>query len=83
MKTMRDNFEALPEIAKLIKEGDAFYCDKGDWYLCKDVDNSAIELALETAWYAFQEQQKKIDAVLEYINDEKWMDEYGDYHCPF
>ena len=31
---------------------------------------------------AWDYQQKKIDAVLKYINDEGWFDEYGDHHCP-
>ena len=60
---MREQFEKLPEIANLIQEGDAFYCDKGEWYLCPNIDDSAIEMALDKAWYAFQEQQKRIDAI--------------------
>ena len=57
----REKFEALPRIAKLIKQGEAFYCNKGNYYLCQDIDNSAIELALDVAWHAFQEQQKIIN----------------------
>ena len=60
---MREQFERLPEIANLMQEGNAFYCDKGEWYLCPNIDDSAIEMALDMAWYAFQEQQKKIDAI--------------------
>lgn len=67
MTELRKQFEDLPEIEKLIKEGDTFYCDKGNWYLCRGIDNSAIDLALETAWYAFQEQQKKIDSLLDHV----------------
>lgn len=54
-------FEELPEIKKLIEEGDAFYCNKGEWYLCKNVDDSAIELALDTALSVFKGQQQEIE----------------------
>lgn len=37
---------------------------------------------LNGALWAFEEQQKKIGKVLEYINGETWIDEYGDTHCP-
>ena len=37
---------------------------------------------LNGALWAFGLQQKKIDNVLEYINDETWVDIYGDMHCP-
>lgn len=70
MKTqneMRSEFEKLEEIANLIQGGNAFYCDKGDWYLCQNIDHSAIEMALDMAWYAFKEQQKKIDDVLNLV----------------
>ncbi|MBQ0111515.1 MAG: hypothetical protein KBT03_00125 [Bacteroidales bacterium] len=73
---MREQFEKLPEIANLIQEGNAFYCDKGDWYLCPNIDDSAIETALDMAWYTFQEvhkelleQQKRIDTVSKYLVD--------------
>lgn len=36
----------------------------------------------EVSKEAWDYQQKKIDAVLKYINDEGWFDEYGDHHCP-
>lgn len=59
---MRSEFEKLPEIAKIIKEHDAFYCNKGEWYLCPDDDQFA-EAYLDGAWYAHQEQQKRINAI--------------------
>lgn len=70
MKTqneMRSKFEKLGDIANLIQEGGAFYCDKDDWYLCQNIDHSAIEMALDVAWYTYQEQQKKIDSVLNLV----------------
>lgn len=73
---MRSEFEKLPEIAILIREGEASYHESKDWYLCENIDCSAIELALDTAWYAFQEQQKIINMqecaanqIVEIIND--------------
>lgn len=57
---MREEFEKLPAIARIIKEHDAFYCNEDEWYVCPDDDQFA-EAYLGGAWYAYQEQQKKLD----------------------
>ena len=87
MKTMREKFEGLEKIKDILEEykSDVIIFDeeKGEYKATLYVTfvPEYIEW-LNGAWYAFQDQQKKIYAVLQYISDEKWMDEYGDYHCP-
>ena len=54
---IREEFEKLPEIANLISESDAYFADESI-YFC---DNDFACGYLNGAWYAFQEQQKKID----------------------
>ena len=57
---MREQFEKLPEIERLINEGNAVFHEKLNFYLC-DHESLDIELSLDTAWYAYQEQQKRIN----------------------
>ena len=57
----RETFEKIPEIAKMIKEHNAFYCDKGGWYLCPDESDYGVENCLDGAWMMYQEQQKKVE----------------------
>lgn len=63
---MREQFEKLPEIAERLKrvwwnEDRDQYCDTGK----HPSSNGAF---LNGAWYAYQEQQKKIDAVLGFLS---------------
>ena len=61
----REEFEKLPEIAERTKRSEAFYCQKGDWYLSPYEGCREDEAFLEGAWYAFQKQQKKLDCCRE------------------
>lgn len=56
MSDLRKEFEALPEIAKLIETHKPFY--RNGWYEC---NNSVMRGFINGAYYAFQEQQKEID----------------------
>ena len=79
----REEFEKLPEIAAHIHNV-IFDIGCGE-YLPKNMGYVIHEFSayfLNGAWYAFQEQQKKIDAVLKHIEREEWSDEYGDNQCP-
>ena len=52
---------------------------------CKLSDLSDPEYWHPRVFYsrkAWDEKQKKIDAVLQHIEDESWVDEYGDCQCP-
>lgn len=64
MRNLREQFEKLPEIAKLIKSGDVWWSDKYNSYQGSDVELSSYA---DGAWYAFQEQQKKIDSMLDHV----------------
>ena len=59
---MREQFEKLPEIAEILnKNGGGYYKEHtNDYHHC----NLYFDKFLNGAWYAFQEQQKKIDGAL-------------------
>lgn len=58
----REEFEKLPEISKRLQHGDVFF--NGTCYKSK---NSSYRRAtfINGAWYAYQEQQKKLDCCRE------------------
>ena len=58
---MREEFEKLPKVAEVIKKYDGYRI--GNKYSTYD---TAYTAWLNGAWYAFQEQQKKIDALTVY-----------------
>lgn len=60
---MREEFEKLPEIAEIIVREKAVFI--GDGYRIRG--NDQAESYLDGAWYAFQEQQKKIDEALKIL----------------
>lgn len=76
MKTMREKFKALPEI-KLRLIGMVFCFSKNQYIpknkIIKEVVVAAKEVNL--AWYAFQEQQKKIDIAMNRLNEFSWASE--------
>ena len=68
MNELRKQFEALPEITETIKNG-IYYGEKSNSYWSA-VGASYVSLArINGAWYAFQEQQKKIDAIKSKLSD--------------
>ena len=70
---MREEFEKLPEIAQLIEEGKgdnlAFITETNrydaEMYITFTPDYVHY---LNGAWYAYQEQQKKINTAIEYLD---------------
>lgn len=81
MGDLRSKFEEIPEIKETLQCGIYYNADLNSYSSVTGA--SYISLArINGAWMAFQEQQKKIDAVLSYINHEEWSDEYGDNQCP-
>ena len=61
---MREQFEKLPKIANIIPKDTAFvFSETSNMYFDYD-DTRRIEGFINGAWYAFQEQQKKIDRIL-------------------
>ena len=63
---IREEFEKLTEIAEILnRNGGGYYKERtNDYHHC----NLYFDKFLNGAWYAFQEQQKKIDAVLQYLD---------------
>lgn len=53
----REHFEQIEEIAERIKSTDAFYCRKGNWYICPNDDNREDEAFLDGAWLVYQKLQ--------------------------
>ena len=66
MGDLRKEFEALPEISGLIKSRNMFYSDVHNVYWSKPHDALA-EGYFNGAWFAFQAQQKKIDAIKQHV----------------
>ena len=65
---IREEFEKLDGIAETIKNG-IYYYEKSNSY-CSAVGTSYVSLArINGAWYAFQEQQKKIDAIVSIVRE--------------
>lgn len=66
MNELHKRFEALPEIKERISLNSMKFCEKGNLYYTEV--GSHISAAWVTgAWYAFQEQQKKIDSLLDHV----------------
>lgn len=59
---MREQFEKLPEIANVLENEDTEWSDRTRRYVGYDADFA------NGAWYAFQDQQNKIDLIKEKIN---------------
>ena len=58
MSDLRSRFEEIPEIEKRLVFTDSFYDEK-----YHSMNNSSAADFINGAWYAFQEQQKKIDVL--------------------
>ena len=61
---IREEFEKLDEIAERVDDGWISFRNGAYWNKCLQRSDDF----LNGAWYAFQEQQKKIDAVLQYLD---------------
>lgn len=69
---MRDQFEKLPEIARRIAESNSLnYNEESNGWRSPERDSTTCcnEDFVNAAWYAFQEQQKKIDAMKSLVRD--------------
>ena len=64
---MREQFEKLPEIRKIMNENGIYFMNHSGWYEARDFKDFEYEQYINGAWYAFQEQQKKkIDSLTAY-----------------
>lgn len=72
---IREEFEKLDEIAEILKDEDTHWCDKRGMYINQRVFQDSTTGYLNGAWYAFQEQQKRIDRLKKYLIDSCAFDE--------
>lgn len=71
----REEFEKLNEIAEILnRNGGGYYKERtNDYHHC----NLYFDKFLNGAWYAFQEQQKKIEEIVKLVHDhtpDYWLD---------
>ena len=66
MNEIREEFEKLPEIRKIMNENGIYFMNHSGWYEARDFKYFEYEQYINGAWYAFQEQQKKIDSLTAY-----------------
>lgn len=62
MNKTREEFEKLPEIRKIMNENGIHFMNHSGWYEARDFKDFEYEQYINGAWYAFQEQQKTLDA---------------------
>ena len=65
---MREQFEKLPEIRKIMNENGIYFMNHSGWYEARDFKDFEYEQYINGAWYVFQEQQKKIDGALKILD---------------
>ena len=68
----REEFEKLTEIAEIFKglhPTIIWFCDKSNKYATSFSGFNDRVIWLNGAWYVFQEQQKKIDAIKSKLSD--------------
>lgn len=68
MKELRKQFEVLPEIETHLNHGNVFWSDENKTYASEFQSLHVVACYVNGAWYAFQEQQKKIDQIGKLIN---------------
>jgi len=61
---MREQFEKLPEIAIAIKQG-IYYNERDNCYSSINGASYLVIARINGAWYAFQEQQNKLNGALD------------------
>lgn len=61
MKSERELFEKLPEIREIMNENGIYFMNHSGWYEARDFKDFEYEQYINGAWYAWQEQQAKID----------------------
>lgn len=69
MNETREEFEKLPEIRKIMNENGIHFMSHSGWYEARDFKYFEYEQYINGAWYAYQEQQKVINGMLECMDD--------------
>ena len=66
---MREQFEKLPSIAVHLNHGNVFFSEDKQAYASEFSSLHFVACFVNGAWYAYQEQQKKIDAIIECVKN--------------
>ena len=61
---MREQFEKLPEICEIMNSHGIHFMNHSGFYEAAEFKDFEYEQYVNGAWYAYQEQQKKIDGAL-------------------
>lgn len=64
---MREQFEKLPEIMEYLR--DVEWSELTQRYIAKRVNHYYAATFINGAWYAFQEQQKRIETIFQKMDD--------------
>lgn len=74
MNELRKQFEVLPEIEILLNRSNIFFSEDDMNYFTYNYDDQSLvdDHCIKLAWYAFQEQQKKIDMAMNRLNEFSW-----------
>ena len=77
MNELRKQFEVLPEIEILLNRSNIFFSEDDMNYFTYNYDDQSLvdDHCIKLAWYAFQEQQKKIDIAMNRLNEFSWASE--------
>ena len=77
MTELRKQFEGLPEIEILLNRSNIFFSEDDMNYFTYNYDDQSLvdDHCIKLAWYAFQEQQKKIDIAMNRLNEFSWASE--------
>lgn len=65
---MREQFEKLPEIAEILNNYSIKFMNHSGWYEAAKYTDFGQEQFINGAWYAYQEQQKKIENIASLID---------------
>lgn len=62
----REKFEKLPEIREIMNSHGIYFMNHSGFYEAAEFKDFECEQYVNGAWYAYQEQQKKIDSLTAY-----------------
>lgn len=74
MKTLREEFEKLPEIREIMNSHGIRFMNHSGFYEAYEFKDFEFEQYVNGAWYAYQEQHKKIVAYQKMIEVENCFD---------
>ena len=80
---MREQFENMPEVHKKLKDLHptiVWFSDQENKYASSFEGFQNMVIWLNGAWYAYQEQQKNIDAIIKWVEEDKKSIPLSEWH---